>query len=255
MTDAPVTDSNDQPAAPGLFPATAWTLVQRAIGDADADRQTALNDLLERYWRPIYIYLRHSGRPVAEAEDLTQAFFVHMLEKQLLERVRLRQVRFRAYLRSVLEHFLANEARTARAKKRQGAITFDIAGAESWLAACPQESPESAFDGIWAVERLQTALERLRQELRHAGREWVAEAMMNRIGLGPAPGPSPVRDLACRHGVTENQLSVALHRARERLRELILDEIRDCVSSPEEAAQELREMFAALRKRPKGNVE
>jgi len=237
------------PAAPGLFPATAWTLVQRAMDAADGAQPTALNELCERYWRPIYIYLRRGGRPGTEAEDLTQAFFVHLLEKQLLERVRVRQVRFRAYLRSVLEHFLANEARLGRAQKRQGAVTFDVAGAESWLAACPQESPETAFDSMWAVERLNAALGRLRQELRHAGREWVAEALMSRAGFGAAGSADSVRDLAGRHGVSDNQLSVALHRARARLRELILDEIRDSVSSPEEAAEELRDMFAVLQQR------
>jgi RNA polymerase sigma-70 factor (ECF subfamily) len=240
---------NGIPATPGLFPATAWTLVQRALDAADGAQPTALNELCARYWRPIYIYLRRGGRPIAEAEDLSQAFFVHLLEKQLLERVRVRQVRFRAYLRSVLEHFLANEARTARAQKRQGAIAFDVAGAESWLAACPQESPETAFDSMWAIERLEAALARLRQELRHAGREWVAETLMQRAGFGPAAGATSVRDLAKQHGVNENQLSVALHRARERLRALILDEIRDSVSSPEEAAQELRDMFAVLQQR------
>ena len=86
--------------------------MQKAISGDDRN-QAVLNELFERYWRPIYIYLRRSGRGLPEAEDLTQAFFVHLLEKDLLERVRLRQSRFRAYLRSVLENFLANEARTA----------------------------------------------------------------------------------------------------------------------------------------------
>jgi RNA polymerase sigma factor (sigma-70 family) len=245
----PVSPANAShaPPAPGLFPATAWTLVQRAVAGADGE-QDALNELLQRYWRPIYIYLRRSGRAVAEAEDLTQGFFVHLLEKHLLERVRARQVRFRAYLRSVLEHYLANEARMAGARKRRGASAFDIAAAESWLLACPQESASSAFDGIWAVERLDTAFGRLRRELRNAGREWVADALVQRIGLGSTAEPTSVRDLSQRHGVSENQLSVALHRAKERLRQLILEEIRDSVGSAEEADDELNEMFTALRK-------
>jgi RNA polymerase sigma factor (sigma-70 family) len=237
-----------QGEAPGLFPATAWTLVQRAVSGADG-QQAARNELLERYWRPIYIYLRRGGRPAAEAEDLIQAFFVHLLEKQLLERVRLRQVRFRAYLRSVLNHFLANEARTAAAQKRRGGISLDFASVESWLAGSPHESPEAAYDRMWAVERLQAAVARLRGELSSAGRGWIADALVQRSNLGETPSAPSVKELAARHGVTENQLSVALHRARERLRQLILDEIRDSVSSPDEATDELNSLFAALRGR------
>jgi RNA polymerase sigma factor (sigma-70 family) len=222
--------------------------VQQAVSGEDADAR-ARNELLARYWQPIYGYLRRGGRPANEAEELTQAFFVHLLEKHLLERVRLREVRFRSYLRSVLEHFLANEARRAQAHHRRAA-SLDTAKVESWLAASGQESPEAAFDRLWAVERLQAAMAHLRQELTHAGRPWVADALVRRVGLGAAPDAASVKDLASEHGVSENQLSVALHRARERLRELILEEIRDSVSGAQEAEDELRELFAALRGRP-----
>jgi RNA polymerase sigma-70 factor (ECF subfamily) len=241
MSDSPPTNANVP--APGLFPATAWTLVQKAVS---GEELSARNELLTRYWQPIYVYLRRGGRSPTEAEDLTQAFFVHLLEKNLLERVRLRQVRFRAYLRSVLEHFLANEARLARSQRPKGA-TFDIAGAESWLAGSTQEPPGTAFDRVWAVERLQAAVARLRAELTHAGRAWVADALISRVGLGTAADATSVKELALQHGVSENQLSVAMHRARERLRELILEEIRDSVSSQEEADDELNALFAALR--------
>lgn len=245
MTDHPPTHPTPPPAPPGLFPATAWTLVQRALAGGDA--QASLNELLERYWRPIYIYLRRTGRPEAESEDLTQAFFVHLLEKNLLERVRPRQVRFRAYLRSVLEHFLANEARKAGARKRLGTVSFDVAAAENWLQACPDQSAATAFDGVWAVQRLENAFVRLRQELAGAGREWVADALMRRVGLGGAVGTEAVRDLSRQYGVNDNQLSVALHRARQRLRDLILEEVRDSVGSAAEAEEELNDLFAALR--------
>ena len=143
---------NPEPApAAGLFPATGWTLVARAVNGADGAQQAALNELLQRYWRPIYIYLRRSGKPEAVAEDLTQGFFAHVLEKNLLERVHLRHVRFRGYLRGVLEHYLANESRRNGAQKRKGAVSLDIAGAESWLATAPTDSAESAFDRFWAA--------------------------------------------------------------------------------------------------------
>jgi RNA polymerase sigma-70 factor (ECF subfamily) len=229
-----------------LFPATAWTLVERALeGDGDAG-EAALNDLMERYWRPIYVHIRRGGKPAAEAEDLTQAYFAHLLERRLLDRVRVRRVRFRAYLRGVLEHFLANEARTASARKRSGGRRLEIGAVEEWLACDAPGPSAAAFDTRWALERLESAVRRLREELRTSGREWVADALLRRVGFGAAPAPAAVRELAAAHGVGENQMSVALHRARGRLRELILEEIRDSVGSDAEAAEELNEMFAAL---------
>ncbi|OAI39774.1 hypothetical protein AYO40_05470 [Planctomycetaceae bacterium SCGC AG-212-D15] len=228
---------------------TSWTLVQRAVADGD-DRSGALNELFERYWKPIYIFIRRNGRAVPEAEDLTQGFFVHLIEKGLLERARVRQCRFRAYLRTLLEHYLANEARLAGAQKRHCERRCDVAEAEQWLAARPAESPGHAFDRIWAVERLQHAFARLRQEFVNAGREWVVDALVGRSGLRPEAEAASLHDLSRRYHVTDNQLSVALHRAKQRLRELILEEIRDSVGSAEEAEEELNDMFRALRQPP-----
>lgn len=224
------------------FPPTAWTLVQQAGGGDAASRDPALNELAQRYWRPIYAYLRYSGRAPADAEDLTQGFFIHLLEKDLLARVKLRQVRFRAFLRSVLENFLANTARTASAQKRSAGFTFDVNEVEPHLAACGDATPDAVFDHIWAVERLETAMTTLRSELRQSGREWVAAALLDRVG----PEPASVADLAQSHGITENQLSVALHRARQRLRELLLADLARSTTTAEEAADELAAMFTAL---------
>ena len=144
------------------------------------------------------------------------------MEKDLLERVRVRQSRFRAYLRSVLEHFLANESRLASAQKRRCEKRCDFAEAEAWLTARPEESPGHAFDRIWAVERLERAFGRLRQELVSAGREWVAEALVGRSGLRSDADVASVQGLSRRFGVTENQLSLV---SAKRLREPSLEEI------------------------------
>jgi RNA polymerase sigma factor (sigma-70 family) len=238
-----------EPESGGAFPQTAWTLVEQAVVAEDVIRDRALNELAAQYWQPIYIYLRRTGRTMADAEDLTQAFFVHLLEKKLLDRVRLREVRFRGFLRSVLEHFLANTARTASAKKRFARFSFDVHEAEQWLAACGQATPDAAFDSVWAMERLEAAFAGLRSELKTSGREWVADALLERIGMA-SPEPVSVRELAARHGVSDNQLSVAMHRARERLKALLIADLCSDRATPEEAAEELAAMFAALGKRP-----
>jgi RNA polymerase sigma factor (sigma-70 family) len=231
---------------PSVFPQTAWTLVQQAVQAEDQVRDRALNELARHYWQPIYIYLRRSGRLPADAEDLTQAFFMHLLEKNLLDRVRLRQVRFRAFMRSVLENFLANASRTAHAQKRCTGLTFDLTEAEHWLAACGQVTPAAAFDNIWAIERLEAAFNQLRSELDSAGRAWVADALLARFGIRDPSTSASVADLCARYAVNENQLSVAMHRARKRLRTLLLDDLASTAATPEEAAEELAALFQSL---------
>ncbi|MCE9603725.1 MAG: sigma-70 family RNA polymerase sigma factor [Planctomycetia bacterium] len=237
------------PPGGDAFPQTAWTLVQQAVVPEGEVRDAALNELAARYWQPIYVYLRRTGRSTIDAEDLTQAFFIHLLEKDLLVRVKMREVRFRAFLKSVLENFLANTARTAGAKKRFAGFTLDVNEAEHRLAACNEASPDAAFDGVWAMERLESAVGSLRLELQQAGRAWVADALLERFGLDARTETASVGDLGRQYGVTENQLSVALHRARKRLRQLLIAELSRTTTSEAETADELAAMFAALGKR------
>jgi len=245
MADSLSNPGSPAPAAPGIFPPTSWTLVERALASGEEARG-AFDELLGRYWRPIFLYLRRNGRQVAEAEDQTQSFFAHLIEKRLLERVRTRQVRLRAFLRGVLEHWLANDARTAAAKKRASGVMLDIASAEAWLATCADEPPGAAFDRMWALDRLEAAWGRLSAECRQAGRGWAADALAGQVGLGSSGEPAAIRELCVRHGVDENRMSVALHRARKRLRELILDEIRRTSETAEEAEAEFRELLGLM---------
>jgi RNA polymerase sigma-70 factor (ECF subfamily) len=230
------------------FPPTAWTLVRQAAVSEEDVRARALNEIAQRYWEPIYVYLRKSGRSAADAEDLTQAFFIHLLEKELLSRVQVRQVRFRAFLRSVLENFLANHARTASAKKRSAGPLFDIHEAEERLTRVVAVSPADAFESVCALARIEAAIVTLRSELRPASREWIVDALLERFRFPTAGGESSVTELSARHGVTENQLSVAMHRARKQLRQILLADFSRSTDSPEEAAEELAAMFAALAK-------
>ncbi len=226
----------DPSSSGGAFPPTAWTALE-AIAAGGAEAPQALETVSRCYWKPVYVYLRRKGRPEAEAADLVQGFFVHLLEKDLLSRPERSQGRFRTWLRAVLEHFLANEARIAAALKRGGGrrpLPLDIAGGEEAAIAGGEISPEAAFDRAWAIGVLQRALVRLDREYRAAGKPDVLPALRGRFGLAGSAAPAEPVD-----GTT-------LHRARQRLRALVLDEVADGTPRPGEAESEVADLFRAL---------
>ncbi len=224
------------PVGGSAFPPTAWTALE-AIAAGGAAASQALDTVARCYWKPVYVYLRRKGRPEPEAADQTQSFFLHLLEKDLLQRPERAAGRFRTWLRAVLENFLANQARVVAAQKRGGGrrpVGLDVEGGEAAVQAGGGLSPEAAFDRAWAVGVLQRAMERLDREDRAAGRPEVMPALRERFGLaGGAAAGSEVD-------------AVLLHRARQRLRAIILDEVADGVSRPGDAEAEVADLFLAL---------
>lgn len=217
------------------FPPTAWTLLA-GIAGGGSGRARAIADVGRRYWTPVYVYLRRKGRTEADAQDLVQSFFVHLLEKDLLTRPDRAKGRFRSWLRAVLEHFLANEARIRGAQKKgrgKKIIALDFEVAEQAVRAGGDLGAGDAFDRAWAHDVLSRAFARLAKEMEAAGKQPVLATLKKRMGL-----------LSSVDGPEAND--VAVHRARKRLRALILEEVGDSVKDPSDATEEVAELFRAL---------
>ena len=106
------------------FEETAWSVVLAAGAETDARAQAALAELCRIYWRPIYAYLRRSGRNREDAQDLTQSFFQHVLENETLRRVSREKGRFRSFLLGALKLCLADEQARRHTLKRGGGVQF-----------------------------------------------------------------------------------------------------------------------------------
>src|SRR5437763_6526652 len=100
------------------FPTTRWTLVVAAGDPKREEARSALVSLCESYWYPLYAYLRRRGYPADQAQDLTQEFFVRVLEGRYLDRADPDRGRFRSFLLSSLKFFVADEEDRNRTKKR-----------------------------------------------------------------------------------------------------------------------------------------
>src|ERR1700677_196495 len=106
------------PGQPSIFLTTHWSVVLTA-GSSDTPRaRAALEKLCQTYWTPLFTYVRRRGYSPADAEDLTQAFFAWLLERNWLVRADQQRGRFRSFLLTSLGNFLANEWDKARAQKR-----------------------------------------------------------------------------------------------------------------------------------------
>ncbi len=236
-------------APPGCFCTTHWSVVLRAgLNDTTAARG-ALEQLCEKYWPPLYAYVRRAGHSREEAEDLTQAFFEQLLAQQTVVRADPARGRFRSFLLASLKHFLSHEWEKTRALKRGGRaqllpLEFDTAETRFAQPVAPGDTPDRAFDRQWALALLGLVLSRLRGESSGAGREDLFLGLQDTLSGGRAE--IPYRDLGARLGMSEAAVKVAAHRLRRRYRELLREEIANTVAGPEEVEGELRELFAAL---------
>lgn len=209
----------------------------------------ALEKLCHTYWPPIYAFVRRQGHSPHDAEDLTQAFFARVLAKNYFAHADRAKGRLRSFLLGSLKHFLANEWDKARAQKRGGGqrvIPMDAATLETSCGFEPADNvtPEKIFERRWALTLLDQVLRRLRQEYIHDGREKLFDQL--KPTLTEASRTVRYAEIAARLDTSEGAVKVAVHRLRQRYRELLRAEIADTVADPREVEDEIRNLFAAL---------
>jgi RNA polymerase sigma-70 factor (ECF subfamily) len=229
------------------FATTRWSLVLRASHDAASP---ALADLCERYWLPLYAFARCKCHSLHEAQDLTQGFFVELLERDLLQRADPSRGRFRTFLLASFQHFLSHHWQRQRAAKRGGGrlpLSLDFRWADSHLAHEPatQETPEQRFERLWALQLLDAALEGVKLRYRTRGQQRVFDALKPFM---VGEGDRPLAHAASELGISEGAAKVALHRLRSRYREALRAEIAGTLDNRDEIDDEIRRLFAAVSK-------
>lgn len=209
-----------------------------ALSDPE-DVSRAFERLCRDYWRPIYLYVRAAWRESNEdAKDLTQAFFLFLIDSGALASFERREVgSFRAYLKVLLRRFVLRHQESLRAIKRGGRtriLSLD-AGAIARLQADDGQDPEAVFDRAWATEVIEKALDRVRDECRQGGGIGLLRwTLYEAYDLAPADSRLAYRDLAAVHDVKESDVSNHLQWVRRRLRSEVLGELSLTVSSERE---------------------
>ncbi len=234
-----------------IFPVTGFSLIAR-VRDGDAScRRAAFSTLISAYWKPVYKYIRIHWRASNEdAKDWTQEFFAHALERDYLQRYDPGRARFRTYLRTCIDGFVANQLKSATRLKRGGQaqnVPLDCVVAESELLDgsahdCPD--PEQLFHREWVRNLFQMAVEDLRECSRDSGREQVFEAF-SKYDLDPSTERLTYSQLGAELGLTAVQVTNYLASARRQFRELVLQRLRDLCATESEFRAEARHLFGA----------
>ena len=237
--------ANDPPQS--TFCTTHWTAVLQATSGEGEDSRDAFGRLYSDYWYPLYAYVRRRGYAPADAEDITQDFFVHLITYQALHGLEREGGKFRTFLLRLLDNFLANEWDRSRAQKRgagQVLLSLNSAEGEARYALEPPDhsTPETLFERQWVVTLLAKVLENLGGECELTGKSGLFADL--RLHLqGDRQGP-PYADVAQRHGMSEGAVKVAVHRLRQRYGDLLRAEIVRTTGNPQAVDDELRYLIA-----------
>jgi RNA polymerase sigma-70 factor (ECF subfamily) len=224
-----------------MFVTTRWTAVVTAARSETTRARRALAELCQTYWYPLYAYARRRGLGPHDAEDVTQGFFARLLELKSLAGVSREKGRFRAFLLAAMNHFLAAEWVRATAQKRdvRQTVSLDAGAGEDRYQGGPAEphSPETLYEREWAVTLLESVLGRLAREYETTGRGPLFRELRGTIAL--EAGHAPYAEIARRLGSTEAALRVAVHRLRQRYRQMLREEIAQTVTDESEVSSEL----------------
>jgi RNA polymerase sigma factor (sigma-70 family) len=246
--------SEVQPGVSGIrgspvFATTRWSVVLAAGDAASALADVALAELCRTYWYPLYAFVRRKGHSPHDAQDLTQAFFARLLEKNYVAQANRERGRFRTYLLAAFTHFLADEWDKARRIKRGGGqetISFDAASAEERYLLEPIDRLDAAklYERRWVTTLFDKVLARLEQEFRDSGKGELFDALKGSL-LADDSG-TPYAETGVRLGLKEDAVKQNAHRLRRRYRELFREEIAQTVDGPSQVEDELKHLFAVL---------
>ncbi len=231
---------------PASFPSTIWTTILHARRTRGPASRECLNTLITLYWRPVYGLLRLEwNQQPDQAADLTQEFFLTLLEHDFLKDIDPGKGRFRSFVRAALKHFMLNWIKARRAQKRGGNVkhaAFDVADFEGRIAASPKTSPDEFFETQWRMSVLAEALRRLKSEL---DRQKQAKAfdVFRMYELAAPVGESPTyEDVAARVGFARAEVKQTLEKTRLLFRKCVAEILRETPTNEAEVAEEMRQL-------------
>lgn len=246
MPDMSLDENHSNPPS-GQFATTQWSLVLAAGQRGSEESDHALEKLCRAYWPALYAYARRRVSDIHQAQDLTQAFFARLLQKEYLTQADPKRGRFRAFLITSFKHFLSNQDARASALKRGGdrrRFTFDFAAQdETWGGLAEQTTAERIYERQWSVTLLNRVMSHLQREMERSGKGQQFQVLKQFIG---GTSDSSYADAARALNLNESAARMAASRLRRRYRALLRDEIAQTVTSADEIDEEIRQLFATF---------
>ncbi len=235
------------------FQTTQWSDMAQAR-TLDPTRQRLMADILiRRYWRPVYCFLRRKGFDSEDAKDITQGFFHEIvLGRRLIQRADMTRGRFRTYLLTALDRYVAAQFRKANAKKRapeQSIASVDIKDLENMNHAETEASPEDMFIYTWATEMLDLIISQVEQEFIKEDKEVFWQVFSERV-IAPifTDVPAPAMSEICSkyHIDDEKRASNMIITVKRRFRKAVMRVLEDTLLPDSDVQEELVELISIL---------
>jgi DNA-directed RNA polymerase specialized sigma24 family protein len=241
------------PDRDGLFVSTRWSLVLEAseLGRSSARSLDALSELCRIYWRPLYLFLRRQGHNQDDAQDLTQGFFVDLIETRAYARADKEKGRFRSFLLGALKHFVADMRDRDHAQKRGGGVLplplneRVLEEMEIFAARKTADPPEQIYDREWAATLVRQTMSRLENEAAITGKADIFGYLKPFLAT-PDETAIPYEEIARRSQRLVTTLRSDVARLRARYRTILREEVRGTVAGDDEVDDELRHLCRVL---------
>jgi DNA-directed RNA polymerase specialized sigma24 family protein len=233
------------------FHTTRWTLVMVSAQSQAEGGKAALAELCRLYWYPLYSFARRRGYSTHDAQDLTQGFFLHLLEHRALTQADRLKGRFRSFLLASFQNYFSNESQRARSFKRGGNyefISLDWESAEMRYRLEPANhlTAEKIFDARWAMTLLNEAMTLLRKEYAAQEKASTFETLQVFLRIGDSKGAPSYEDTAITLGIGVPALKTLIHRLRKRYSAILREAVARTVSHPAEVDGEIHALCDAL---------
>jgi RNA polymerase sigma factor (sigma-70 family) len=233
------------------FRTTHWSVVLLSAQTQVPGSRTALADLCRLYWYPLYAFVRRRGYSAEDAQDLTQSFFLSLLERKSLRQVGPEKGKFRSFLLASLKNHLSDAFDREHSIKRGGQIEFielDFENGEERYRedAVDQLSAEKIFDARWAMTLLDHAMERLRQEYATQGKTGTLELLQPFLDPANTKRLPSYEEAAEKLKVSLGSVKTLIHRLRKRYSQILREEVGRTVTDPQAVDEEIHALCEAL---------
>ena len=230
---------------------THWSAVLLSAQSQAPGSDNAREEFCDLYWYPLYAFIRRRGYNADDARDLTQGFFLFILNRKALQRATPEKGKFRSFLLGSLKNYLSNEYQRENAIKRGGKIDFvsvDFSDGEDRYSREPTDSltPEKVFDANWALTLLGKAIERLKEEYSAQGKGIIFETLRPFLDISGVTQAPSYEVVAEKLKVTGAAVKTLIHRLRKRYSDILREAVAQTVTDPSEIDDEIRSLCEAL---------
>lgn len=242
-------DTPDKSKKTAWFEPTRWSVVLASAQTQAPGARDALAELCKTYWRPLYFFTRRRGYDHHRAEDIVQSFFLGLIESKTLARADPLKGKFRNYLLTALQNYMASDHIRNNTLKRGGGqlVSIEDADLESKFFAAqtsPPLPPETAFEREWAMSAVEAALSRLKEDFKRRGKKDIFDALQPFLSSDQPPGT--YEDTAIRLGLSHGALRTGIHRLRADFRTQLRREVARTIDTPDQIEEEMRYLRTIL---------